>query len=178
MRIDNRFFNRVILIAAVFSFILIAVFSWDMTDERLHSFQEEYLNTNKWDNTYVRLIGSRDSTSFKNVKKPAIVYFWSGWSELGMNGLKELAEITPDSISIYAAVVKDNESALDGIDTETSARVNFVYGTNWYLSKKVPAVPTLLFIDSHSKIRLIEVGFKNKDEIVSQLELLNSSQTN
>jgi hypothetical protein len=170
MRIDNHFFNRTILIAAFVSLAGIIWFSLGLTDERIETFQEEFLDTQKWNSNHFRLIGSNDSTLFKNVNKPAVVYFWAAWSGLSTDGLKELANTLPDSIHIYAAVVKDNEAALDVMDTATTNRVHFIYGTYWYLHNQVPAVPTLMYIDKESYIRDIEVGYRNQDELQEVLK--------
>lgn len=171
MRINNQFFNRTMLIAAIVSLIGVTWFSLGLTDERIETFQEEFLGTQKWNANHFRLIGSNDSTLFKNVNKPAVVYFWAAWSGLSIDGLKELAAVLPDSIHIYAAVVKDNESALDVMDTVTTNRVHFIYGTHWYLHNKVPAVPTLMYFDHNATIRDIEVGYRNQEELQEILKV-------
>jgi len=105
------------------------------------------MESSEWNNTYVRLLGSQDSTRLGNINKPVIIYFWAGWSELSINGLKELADLKPESFKLIAPVVKDNEEAQSRLDSVTTSKAILSYGTYLYLEKQVPAVPSLIYID-------------------------------
>ena len=159
MRIDNRFFNRVIFIATLFSIVLIAIFTWKGSNDHKTDFITKWLESSEWNNTYVRLLGSQDSTRLANIKKPVVIYFWAGWSDLSITGLKELANLKPESFTLIAPVVKDNEEAEAKLDSMTTSKAILSYGTYLYLEKHVPAVPTLIYIDESGKIIDIKIGY-------------------
>ena len=159
MRIDSRFFNRVIFIATLFSIVLIAIFTWKGSNDHKTDFITKWMDSSEWNNSYVRLLGSQDSTKLGNFNKPLIIYFWAGWSELSINGLKEIANLKPDSFTLIAPVVKDNEEAEARLDSVTTSKAILSYGTYLYLEKHVPAVPSLIYIDESGKIVDIKIGY-------------------
>ena len=168
MRIDSRFFNRVIFIATIFSIVLIAIFTWKGSNDLKTDFISKWMESSEWNNTYVRLLGSQDSTRLGNINKPVIIYFWAGWSELSINGLKELADLKPESFKLIAPVVKDNEEAQSRLDSVTTSKAILSYGTYLYLEKQVPAVPSLIYIDESGKITDIKIGYLDQTSL-SQL---------
>jgi hypothetical protein len=175
MRIDNRFFNRVIFIATLFSIVLIAWFTWRGSNNHKTDFITKWINSTELNNSYIRLLGSNDSTRFANIQKPAIIYFWAGWSDLSINGLRELAQIKPKSLTLIALLVKDNEEAESRLDSLTSSAANLSYGTYLYLEKHIPAVPTLIYVDESGKIADIQIGHLEPDEL-SQLPYLKKDE--
>lgn len=171
MRIDNRFFTRVIIISGVFGMILIAWFTFSMRKDQYVDFQKEWTGSKDWNKSFVRMVGSNDSTRLQNINKPMVIYFWSGWSDLSIKGLSDLVAIMPNDEVILAPIVKDDEDdAVSRISTEISNRVNFSFGTFWYLEKKVPAIPTTVYIDSAGVIQLIKVGYEDSTLVKEHLK--------
>lgn len=171
MRIDSRFFNRVMIIAAIFGMVLIAWFTISMRKSQYVDFEKEWTGSKEWNQSFVRMVGSNDSTRLRNINKPMVIYFWSGWSDLSIKGLSELVAIMPNNEVILAPIVKDDEdAAVSRISTEISNRVNFSMGTFWYLEKKVPAIPTAIYIDSAGVIQHIRIGYEDTTIVKKHLE--------
>lgn len=171
MRIDSRFFNRVMLVSAIFGMVLIAWFTFSMRKDQYVDFEKQWLGSTEWNQSFVRMVGSNDSTRLRNINKPMVIYFWSGWSDLSIKGLSELVAVMPNDKVILAPIVKDNDDdAVSRISTEISNRVNFSSGTFWYLEKKVPAIPTTIYLDSTGAIQHIKVGYEDTTFVKENLE--------
>lgn len=171
MRIDPKFFNRTILIASIFSIILIAIFTLRSSKKNKDSFEKKWMGSTEWNRDYIKLIGSNDSTRIQNVQRPILIYFWSGWSSISIQGLNELMEVTEGKeITILAAIVKDADEASLQIKSESNTKPLFVKGTHLYLKNKVPAVPSLVFIDSTGTISDIKIGYETKSKLKERLD--------
>lgn len=166
MKLDNRFFNRVILIATLFSIVLITWFTIKDSKKSHQDFITQWMGSSEWNNSYIRLLGSNDSTRIANLPKPLIIYFWSGWSDLSINGLNELSTVKSDTITIIAALVKDTEEAESRLDSVILSKVHLSYGTYIYFNRKVTAVPSYVYINKNGVISDIQIGFKSKEELM------------
>lgn len=175
MRLDQKYFAPFLLVCAALTAIVIVIGSLNYASNQRETFREKIEDSDLSDWKFYQY-ESGDSLSISQFKgSPAIIHFWSTWSDLSMelNGLMgELKKVYPELVVIAAASRDAPELVEHHMD---GTQYDFVYldGTPLYQELMVPGLPSQLYINRSGVIVDQNVGKDNEMIRKKTRQLLN-----
>lgn len=172
MRIDPKYFNRFIGICAAITLVVI-IYSTIRYFQRQVTDFENNVSEIRPDTLSFRAFSSPDSLRLNELPdQPAIIHFWSTWSDKSMQVGDFLQSYKSKyDLIVIAAAVRDSDEQVQNYIGDQSQKFHFVEGTDLFQTLMAPGLPTQLFIDSGKQIIDTHVG-NDTTEIRTKLDRL------
>lgn len=160
MRLDQKYFNRFIVIMGALGMIAITFFTLRHSAGRITDF-EDRLNEVHFTGLSFLAIVEPDSLSISQFQgNPVVLYFWSTWSsrsqEMG-HFLERFSNSYPGLV-VIAAAVRDDNTLIRNYISETGHPFHHVEGTQFYQSILVPGMPSQILLDQTGSLFDFQVG--------------------
>lgn len=177
MRIDPKYFNRFIGICAAITVVVIIYSTIRYFQRQVTDFENNAIAIQP-DTLSFRSFSNQDSLYLNQLPdQPAIIHFWSTWSDKSMEVGDFLQSYNDENeLIVIAAAVRDGDKqVLDYIENQPDTFL-FVEGTDLFQSLMAPGLPSQIFIDRRKQVFDTHVG-NDTTEIRKKLEqLLISSE--
>lgn len=160
MRLDQKYFNRFIIIMGALGMIAITFFTLRHSTGRITDF-EDRLNETLFTDLSFQAIVEPDSLSVSQFQgSPLVLHFWSTWSlrsqEMG-HFLERFSNSYPGLV-VIAAAVRDDNTLIRNYISETGHPFHHVEGTQFYQSILVPGMPSQILLDQSGSLFDFQVG--------------------
>lgn len=174
MRIDPKYFNRFIGWTALLTAVVIVFSTIRYNQKQNADFEQGIAELSFQDIQFQDMKG--DSLTIHQLadSRPAVVSFWSTWSEKSHEVhqfLEEYRQHNPD-VRIIAAFVRDDDTLIRNyIDTYQFPFI-YINGTDFFQDNLFPGLPAQLFFQADGTLFSSHVGNRttNIDAILSRMK--------
>jgi len=177
MRIDPKYFNKFILIAAVFGAVIIVFFTIHNKQSREQAFKHQLAQADSLRYRKLKQVFSDDSTRIQKYSQSYVVLdFWGSQSGPSRSSHQQLAKLKkqyPDKLTIIAATVRDPMNAVTKYQDKNNYPFIYVDGFKLVRELEVPGIPTQIIFKPGGKIMQTILGYKDStvyDKLKQELQ--------
>lgn len=177
MRIDPKYFNKFIFIAAVFGAIIIVFFTIHNKQSREQAFKHQLAQADSLRYRKLKKVFSDDSTSIQNFSEKYVVLdFWGSQSGPSRSSHQQLANLKkryPEKLTIIAATVRDPLNAIKKYQDQKNYPFIYVDGFKLVRDLEVPGIPTQIIFKPGGEIMQTILGYRDSavyDELKQKLQ--------
>lgn len=174
MRIDPKYFNRFIGWTALLTAVVIVFSTVRYNQKQTADFEQTLSEISFQDIQFQDING--DSLTIYDIAdgRPAVVSFWSTWSEKSheVNLFFEEYQLNNPDMIIIAAFVRDDHTLIRNyIDTHQFS-YTYIDGTDFFQENLFPGLPAQLFFQENGKLFSTHIGNRtaNIDAILNRMK--------
>ncbi len=181
MRIDPKYFNRFILVAALIGAGLIVFFTlWNQESrERIFSHRLEE-NTDTLRSIYLQEVLGTDSVRVRQFKRQWVMLdFWASWASPSRKShqvLDRLKKEYPQKLEIISAASQEPINDIEKYIKEHRYDFLFVKGRSLYKYLNPPGVPTQIIFNPEGNVEEVVIGYHDSthyDQLRKELKRSN-----
>ena len=173
MRIDPKYFNRFIAWTALLTAVVIVFSTIRYNQKQTSDFEQTISELSFHDIQFLDMKG--DSLTINHIAhgRPAVVSFWSTWSEKSHEVnlfLEEYQKNYPELV-IIAASVRDDDTLIRNYIDNHQFGFTYINGTDFFQEYLFPGLPAQIFLQGDGELYTTHVGnrVRNIDAILSRM---------
>lgn len=163
MRIDPKYFNTFLIIAAVVAAIIIVWGTFSYRSNQRELFSQRIGQTDSL--AYIafpRFFGEDSLRILEFEGSYVLLDLWAGWSDPSIVSHKHLEQLrrdVSDTLRVIAASVRENPESVREYRRRTGYPFTFVDGTGFFNRMDVPGIPTQLLFDPEGRVLGTFLGY-------------------
>ncbi len=178
MRIDPKYFNRFVFIAALFGAALIVLFTFWNQESREDIFKRRLeMKADSIRSIYFQNISGNDSVQIQQYENKWVVLdFWSTWAPQSRQShriLNRLKKRHPNKIEIISAASQDPVNEIKSYIKKHGYPFTFVRARALYRDVNPPGVPTQIVYSPDGKVTFVWVGYRDSKQYDEFEKILN-----
>lgn len=176
MRIDQKYFNKFMLIVAFICVIAIIYFNFYYQQRQLVRIDERIGDGSVLVETQFRELGGEGEVALSGLEgDKKMIIFWAPWSERAV----ELATLLQEElqylpVSVISAIVRDTPESVHNLGLLTMNNVRQADGTPVYNNLRIPGIPAIFIFDSDNRMIHYKIGYRESrdyEELISVLRM-------
>ena len=168
MKLDQKYFIPFLAVVAIATALLITFFTISSQKGQREVFKNYILQQDSLRTEKMPILGSDDSlavTSFRN--KFVVLDFWATWSNFSEDAHYQLSDLVrkyPNTLTVIAAVVKDQQKKIDDYIERHVFPFHYANGTVVFNKYDIPGMPTEIIYNPEGKIIDVLFGYSDSTQ--------------
>lgn len=168
MKLDQKYFIPFLAVVAIATALLITFFTISSQKGQREVFKNYILQQDSLRTERMPILGSDDSlavTSFSN--KFVVLDFWATWSNFSEDAHYQLSDLVrkyPNTLTVIAAVVKDQQKKIDDYIERHEFPFHYVDGTVVFNKYDIPGMPTEIIYNPEGEIIDVLFGYSDSTQ--------------